>query len=72
MKDKVERLNLKDYPKAKHVEFPELIYVAFAVCTRKCGIREFIVDGSTQRCQTCGKLMFRTETAKYRLVREPA
>jgi hypothetical protein len=66
------KMNLKDYPKVKYVEFPELIHVAFAVCTKRCGVREFIVDGSTQRCQTCGELMFRTETAEYRLVRKPA
>jgi hypothetical protein len=29
-------------------------------------VREFIVDGSTQLCQTCGELMYRTEVAEYR------
>ena len=57
MKDKI---NLKDYPVVKNIEFPEFIQVAFAVCTKSCGTREFIVDGSTQRCQYCGNLMFRT------------
>ena len=70
MKDKVEKLNLKDYPEVTQVEFPESIHVAFAVCTKKCGVREFIVDGSTQRCQCCGELMFRTESAQYKLVRQ--
>jgi hypothetical protein len=68
MKDHV-RLNLKDYPRVNHVDFPETIHVAFAVCTKKCGTREFIVDGSTQRCQQCGELMFRTEVAEYVLRR---
>jgi hypothetical protein len=45
------------------VEFPDRIHVTFAVCP--CGVREFIVDGSTQECQGCGSLMFRTETAEY-------
>jgi hypothetical protein len=45
------------------VEFPDRIHIAFAICP--CGVREFIVDGSTQECQSCGSLMFRTETAEY-------
>jgi hypothetical protein len=35
-------------------EFPGEIHVAFAVCHSNCGVREFIVDGSTQECQRCG------------------
>lgn len=46
--------------------FPSSLSVAFAVC--ECGIKEFIVDGSTQECQNCGGLMFRTKIAKYELV----
>jgi hypothetical protein len=51
----------------KNIEFPPQLAIAFAVC--KCGVREFIVDGSTQECQHCGGLMFRTEVASYRLAR---
>jgi hypothetical protein len=51
---------------AENVTFPDRLSIAFAIC--KCGIREFIVDGSTQECQTCGGLMFRTEVADYELV----
>src|SRR5215212_4970490 len=50
----------------QNVSFPDRLSIAFAVC--KCGVREFIVDGSTQECQTCGGLMFRTEVANYELV----
>jgi ribosomal protein L37E len=42
-------------------------HVAYAVCARECGAREFIVDGQTQVCQHCGRLMFRTEVREYRL-----
>lgn len=43
------------------MQFPEEISIALAVCTRNCGTTEFIVDGSTQVCQHCGSLMFRTQ-----------
>lgn len=49
-------------------EFPKEIDIALAVCTKNCGAVEFIVDGSTQVCQHCGSLMFRTESKKYRLM----
>ncbi len=66
MKDEV---NVAEYPDVapEEVTFPDTIHVAFAVCTKQCGTREFIVDGSTQRCQHCGALMFRTEVAEYNL-----
>jgi hypothetical protein len=47
------------------VTFPVRLTIAFAIC--KCGAKEFIVDGNTQECQTCGSLMFRTEAAEYEL-----
>lgn len=50
----------------RKVTFPARISIAFAIC--KCGIREFIVDGSTQECQNCGSLMFRTKVADYESV----
>jgi hypothetical protein len=62
-----ETYEMADYPDVEAVEFPAEIYIAFAVCGNKCGHKEFIVDGSTQVCQYCGKLMFRTEVKKYRL-----
>lgn len=49
------------------VEFPSMLHVAFAVCQPDCGCKEFIVDGSTQECQHCGSLMFRTDTKEYTL-----
>jgi hypothetical protein len=58
-----------DYPKVSAVEFPTEVLVAFAICHPECGAREFIVDGSTQECQSCGGLLFRTETREYRLAR---
>jgi len=61
---------LRDYPKVRAVEFPSELTVAYAVCSRKCGSRQFIVDGSTQVCEYCGCLMFRTEVRRYIL--EPA
>ena len=58
-----------DYDEEVTAAFPGRISVAFAVCHPECGRREFIVDGSTQACQRCGGLMFRTEARWYR--REP-
>jgi hypothetical protein len=46
-------------------EFPADVHVAFAVCHPGCGVQEFIVDGSTQECQRCGRLMFRIASSKY-------
>jgi hypothetical protein len=53
-------------------QFPDEIYVAFAICDERCGVQEFIVDGSTQECQRCGRNMFRTEVRKYVLPHETA
>jgi hypothetical protein len=58
-----------DYTEDIDVEFPETIHIACVVCHPECGIKEFIVDGSSQECQVCGGLSFRTETAEYRYVR---
>jgi hypothetical protein len=52
------------------VEFPAEVQIAFAICHPACGTQEFIVDGSTQECQFCGGLLFRTETRGYRLAPE--
>jgi len=59
---------LDEYPEVKEVQFPEEIHIAYAVCGKTCGAKGFIVDGQTQVCDYCGKLMFRTEVRKYRLV----
>lgn len=56
---------IDDYQEVDQIEFPKEIFVAFAVCGKVCGNKEFIVDGQTQVCQQCGKLMFRVETKKY-------
>jgi len=61
-----------DYPDLGSVTFPREVEIAYAMCHPECGRNEFIVDGSTQECQYCGALMFRTETATYRLVEEDA
>ena len=69
-KDKFKGYNLEDYPEVDHIDFPKEIHIAYAVCGRECGNREFIVDGQTQVCEYCGKLMFRTEVRKYNLSKE--
>jgi len=56
-----------DYPDIADPNFPAEIHIAHAVCHPECGVQEFIVDGSTQRCQHCGGLMFRGEVKKYKL-----
>jgi hypothetical protein len=70
MNDKIEDIedyDLSDYPEVKIVKFPKTIHIAYAVCGKQCGNREFIVDGQTQVCEYCGKQMFRTEVKKYKL-----
>lgn len=70
----MEEFDAMAYPMDEYIEvednkiaFPEKIHIAFAVCSKKCNHAEFIVDGSTQVCQYCGKLMFRTEIKEYYL-----
>jgi hypothetical protein len=53
-----------DYPEVT-ANFPKAIHIAYAVCHPDCGTEELIVDGSTQLCQRCGRLMFRTEVKEY-------
>lgn len=68
MKEKNEATDeyaLDEYPEVKSVKFPKEIFIAFAVCGKKCGNSEFIVDGQTQICEYCKKNMFRTEVKKY-------
>ncbi len=55
-----------DYEEPKEIKFPESIHIAYAVCHPECGVHELIVDGSTQKCQRCGGLMFRTEIIEYK------
>jgi hypothetical protein len=56
-----------DYREPSKVIFPDRIFISYAVCHPECGVSEFIVDGSTQECQHCGSLMFRTAVAEYNL-----
>ena len=67
-----EGLHESDYPEVaeEDVSFPTEIFVAYAVCQKGCGRREFIVDGSTQICMYCGKSMFRIVSRKYILAPE--
>ena len=62
-----EGISLEDYPEIddEQVDFPAEIHIAYAVSTKDCGLREFIVDGSTQICQYCGKMMYRTAVRRY-------
>jgi len=66
-----EGFSVENYPDVNddEVEFPEKGYITYAVCSRECGNAEFIVDGSTQICDRCGRTMFRTAVAEYRFVR---
>jgi hypothetical protein len=59
-----EKEKALDYPDVAP-DFPESVFIAFAVCHPSCGTRELIVDGSTQECQACGRLMYRVETRTY-------
>ena len=53
-----------DYPTVT-ASFPGTVNVAYAVCHPDCGTKQLIIDGSTQECQRCGRLMFRTEVQEY-------
>ncbi len=57
----------KQPPPEIPARFPSTIAVAYAVCHLGCETKEFIVDGSTQECQYCGSLMYRMETAEYKI-----
>ena len=63
---KFETYPLAEYDTAPAPRFPSELPVAFAVCSRSCGNKEFIIDGQTQVCQRCGNLMYRTEVRTYR------
>ena len=66
----LEGYPLEDYIQVpdNSVEFPKDICIAYAVCSKSCGNTEFIVDGSSQVCQYCGKSLFRTDVKKYKLI----
>jgi len=66
-KFKAKAYALAQYQEPGKIEFPRELPVAFAVCAKKCGRRQFIVDGATQVCEYCGRLMFRVEVATYAL-----
>lgn len=55
-----------DYPLVP-ARFPERVYLAYAVCHPDCGAEQVIVEGGTQECQRCGRLMFRLESKAYQL-----
>ena len=53
-----------DYPTVT-ANFPKAVHIAYAVCHPDCGTKQLIVDESTQECQRCGRLMFRTAVQEY-------
>jgi hypothetical protein len=59
--------DLKDYLDidSAAISFQSEIYVAYAVCRKHCGNKEFISDGKTQVCQYCGHHMLHTVGEKY-------
>lgn len=70
-----KKFKAKAYPMAQYqvpgkIAFPHELPVALAVCSKKCGARQFIVDGSTQVCEFCGRSLFRVEVATFTLKRE--
>lgn len=56
-----------DYPdiKEKDIRFPDLEYIAFAVCHPDCGASAFIVEGGSQYCSKCGSTLFRICAKEY-------
>lgn len=67
-------IKLADYPQAgqENVAFPPVLRIAYAVCRNRCGHAEFIVDGSSQICYYCGKMMLRTVLREYVLAEAPS
>ena len=63
---------LNDYLEIEEekIKFPKEIKIALAVCSKDCGNIEFITDGSSQVCQHCGHLMYRSTTKTYILKNE--
>lgn len=69
-----KKMDFKKYPQEDYftemdfdkIEFPEEVCIAYAVCGKQCGNKEFIVDGQSQVCEYCAHNMFRTEIALYR------
>ena len=65
----VQNLAHWEIPPGIHVDptmnFPGNLDIALAVCHPDCGTEEFIVEGSTQECQRCGRLLFRVHTCNY-------
>ena len=57
-----------DYEEVANIAFPDELTISYAVCHPECGKKEYIVDGSTQECQSCGGLMFRAESWLYKRV----
>lgn len=47
-----------------------ILRISGAELAVECGVCEFIVDGSTQECQSCGALMFRTDVAEYQFLKK--
>ena len=43
------------------------VWIALACCSKECGNVELIVDGSSQICPKCGKVMYRNSVKKYLL-----
>lgn len=65
-----EDIEIEDYQDVDFVEFPNEINLSLAICGNDCGYGEFIVDGSTQICQHCGRLMIKTGCKKYVLAED--
>jgi len=66
----IDGYSASNYPTHNIIEFPNKLIVSYAVCSIECGIKEYIIEGSTQECQHCGGLMYRTNTAEYKYVKE--
>lgn len=59
--------HIKDYPEVEpsSVKFPKEIFITFAVCSKECGVCEFIIDTQTDICEYCGNHMLHTAVRKY-------
>jgi hypothetical protein len=64
------RYKLEDYPDIETAAFPKEINIAYAVCSNKCGVQQFIVEGSTQICEYCCRKMLKKRVLRYVLAEE--
>ena len=60
--------DIEDYIEVidEEVEFPESIYIGFAVSSKQCQSYEYVAENSSQICEYCGKQLLCLKAGKYK------